>query len=69
MLKKVFLKIFTGKQLCWSLFLINLQAGEPALQVFSTEICKIFKETHFQEHLYHHVTLFTVHEKDTANEA
>ena len=32
--------------------------------MFSTEI---FKNTYFQEHLYLYVTLFTMHEKDTAN--
>ena len=35
---------FTGKYLCWSLFLIELQAHQkdtPA-QVFSCEICQIF---------------------------
>ena len=48
---------FTGKHLCWSLFLIKLQAlglqlylYENATQVFSCEICKIFKTTFFTEH-------------------
>ena len=35
---------------------------------FSTEIWKVFKKTYFQERLYLHVTLFTVHGKETANE-
>ena len=38
---------YTGKQLCWSLFLIKLQA----LGLFSGEICRIFKNTYFEEHL------------------
>ena len=49
---------FTGKHLCWILFLIQLQAVRPATvlkrdsgQVFSCEICKIFKDTFFTEHL------------------
>ena len=41
------LKSFTGKHLNWSLFLIKLQAWGPAMQVFSTEICKILKNTYF----------------------
>ena len=41
---------FTGKRLCWSLFLINLQAlrlylRETPAQVLSSEICGIFKIT------------------------
>ena len=44
---------FTGKPLCWSLFLINFQAFRRATpaQVFSCEICEIFKNTYFKEHL------------------
>ena len=50
--------IFTGKHLCWSLFLITLQAfrletllkGTPT-QVFSCEYCEIFKNSYFEEHL------------------
>ena len=42
---------FTGKHLCWSLFLIKFQASRPAAQVFSCEISKIFKKTFFTEHL------------------
>ena len=41
--------IFTGKHLCWSFFLIQLQAWRPAIllketptQVFSCEFCEIF---------------------------
>ena len=37
---------FTGKYLCWNFFLIKLQ-----LQVLSYEICEIFKNTYFEEHL------------------
>ena len=43
---------FTGKHLCWSLFLKNLQVGDLQLhkkntqtQLFSCEVCKIFKNT------------------------
>ena len=49
--------IFTGKILCWSLFLINLQAFWPATflqlycrtltQVLSCEYCTIFKNSFF----------------------
>ena len=67
--KKTFLKnflkivlknftIFTGKHLCWSLFLIKLQVWRPATlskealtQVFPCKYCEIFKSTYFQEHL------------------
>ena len=49
----------TGKNLCWSLFLIKLQLWEPATllkkaptQVFSCEICKLFKNNYFEEHLW-----------------
>ena len=46
--RKVFLKVsnFTGKHLCWSLFLIR-----DSIQVFSSEICEIFKNTFFEEQL------------------
>ena len=50
--------IFTGKHRCWSLFLINkvketLQSyeKETPTQVFSREICEVFKNTYFEEHL------------------
>ena len=50
---------FTGKNLCWSLFFIKLQLWEPATllkkaptQVFSCEICKLFKNNYFEEHLW-----------------
>ena len=44
---------FTGKHLCWSLFLKNLQAEGlqlhkkrlRCLQVFSCKVCEIFKKT------------------------
>ena len=46
---------FTGKHLCWSLFSIKLQAWRPPketpIQAFSYEICEIFKNTFFVEHL------------------
>ena len=49
----------TGKNLCWSLFLIKLQLWEPATllkkaptQVFSCEICKLFKNNYFEETLW-----------------
>ena len=55
---------FTGKHLCWSLFLINLQDldlqlywKETLTQVFSSEISEIFKYTYFKEHL--RVNVFT----------
>ena len=45
--------------MCWSLFLIKLQLWEPATllkkaptQVFSCEICKLFKNNYFEEHLW-----------------
>ena len=51
--------IFPGKHLCWSLFLIKLQAVSSAnvlkrgynTGVYSCEYCKIFKNTSFEEHL------------------
>ena len=36
---------FTGKHFYWRLSLIKLQAWVPATQVFSIEICTIFKNT------------------------
>ena len=46
--------IFSGKQLCWSLFLMKLQVRKPATllkkyptQVFSCEFCEIFKNRFF----------------------
>ena len=59
--KKTLLKtftIFTGKHLCWSLFLIKLQVLRPVTHlketptpVFSCKCSKIFKNTQFEEHL------------------
>ena len=59
--EKVVLKNFTNfieKHLCWSLFLIKLQAFRPTtvlkktpMQVLSCEICGIFKNTYFEEYL------------------
>ena len=44
--------IFTGKHLCWSLFLINFIKKRLQLtQVFSWEYCKNFKNTYYKEHL------------------
>ena len=46
--------IFTGKQLRWSLFLIELPAAllkKTLAQVFFCEFCGIFKSTFFTEHL------------------
>ena len=51
------LVILTEKCLCWSLFLINLQAlkqhfyKETPTQVFSCEYCEIFKNLCFKGHL------------------
>ena len=45
-----FRKFHKKKHLHWSLFLLKLQAWRPA-QVFSCKICKIFKNTYFEEHL------------------
>ena len=49
--------VFTGKHLCWSLFLVKSQDWRLAFciftptQVFSRECCKIFKSSFFTEHL------------------
>ena len=55
---QIYVAIFTGKHLCQSLFLINLQAEaynfirkEALPQVFSSEFCKISKNTFFKEYL------------------
>ena len=52
--KKVF---FTGKHLCWSLFLMKLQSKGQQLyykdtptQMFSCEICETLKKTYFEQH-------------------
>ena len=42
---------FTGKYLYQSSFLIKLQASGSLAQVFSSEFCKIFKNTFFTGHL------------------
>ena len=49
---------FTGKHLCWSLFLIKLQAfrlyySKTPTQVFSCKISKIFKNTFFSQNSSH----------------
>ena len=38
---------FTEKHLCWSLFWSHIYENETATQVFSCEICEIFKNTFF----------------------
>ena len=44
--------VFTGKHLCWSLFLIKfIYQKESPTQMFFCEYCKIFKNTYFEEHL------------------
>ena len=44
--------IFTGKNLCWILFLINLKAFKSSgKQVFSCENCESCKCTYFEKHL------------------
>ena len=50
---------FTGKYLCWSIFLIKLQTWRPAALLrrgsntgVSLEIGEIFKNTFFTEHLW-----------------
>ena len=42
--------IFTGKHLCWNLFLIKLQDWKYNT-VFSYEYCKIFENSFFMDHL------------------
>ena len=42
--------IFKGKHLCWSLFLIKLQAWRP-IETFSYEYYEMFKNTVFAEYL------------------
>ena len=49
---------FTEKHLCWSLLLLELHASclqlywkEIPTQVLSCQICEIFKNTYFVEHL------------------
>ena len=54
--KKAVLKnfsIFTGKYLCWSLFLTKLQLylKETPAQVFSCEYCEISPNIYFEERL------------------
>ena len=51
--------IFTGKDLCWSYFLIKLQAWRSAILIkrdpttgISWEYCKIFKNTYFEVQLH-----------------
>ena len=39
---------FTGKHLCWIIFFYE---KENPTQVFSCEICEIFKNIYFEEHL------------------
>ena len=44
---------FTGKHLCWSVFLIKLQLylKETLAQMFSCKVCEIFGNTYFEKHL------------------
>ena len=45
---------FTGKHLCWRIFLIKLLQlyyKETPTQVLPCEYCKIFKNTYFEKHL------------------
>ena len=70
---------FTGKYLCWSLFLIKLQAQGPATflkrdsntGVFPVKFPKLFRKKYMSTSasVSSPVILFTMHEKDTANEA
>ena len=48
----MFLKIsqISQENMCWSLFLIKFKK-ETSTQVFSCEICEIYKNTYFEEHL------------------
>ena len=46
----IYFAIFTGKHLCWSLFL-NFIKKETPTQVFSGQYCEIFKKSYFEEHL------------------
>ena len=42
---------FTGKQLCWILFLIKLFKKETPTQGFCCEIFEMFVNSYFEEHL------------------
>ena len=65
------LAIFTGKHLCFSLFLIKFQAFRPICsdlqryweetqtQVFSCEYCEIFKKICIEEHLQRAASLIS----------
>ena len=63
---KIFAK-FTGKHLPWSFLLIKLQTlmsatlfKETPTQMFFNEICKIFKNTYFEEYLRTTCTYFRI---------
>ena len=45
---------FTGKQLCWSFFLITLKFWGPVTptEVLPCEICEIFKRKYFEKQLW-----------------
>ena len=73
---------FTGKYLCWSLFLINLQAWglesflnrDSITCIFPAKFAKFLRATSVKTicdslPLYLQVILFTIYVKDTANEA
>ena len=52
--KKAVLKnltMFTGKPLCWSLFLIKLQAKRPATLFKRDCNTEVFQNIYFEEHL------------------
>ena len=54
--------IYTGKHLCWSLFLIKSQAftkRETPTQIFSAKYCEIF-----QNRLFYRTPLVTASDKD-----
>ena len=41
--------IFTGKHLCWSLFLMKRLLKQAATLLFSDEYCKTFNNTFFEK--------------------
>ena len=70
---------FTGKQLCWNLFLIKLQAWgsvtflkrDSNTGVSPVKFAKLLRKKYLwtSASLSSQAILFTIHEKDTANEA
>ena len=61
--RKGFLKNFTnfatGKHLCWNFFGLQLYQKEAPAKVFFYEICEIFKNTYFEDHLQTTAALLT----------